>query len=73
MFAACFKLQLQNVLAAVRGVAPLWVPAEDVLEGVGTLATMEARRELLESPWLSRRELETARAFRAGVSKVTAC
>ena len=41
-FADCFELQLQNVLAAVRGVAPLWAPAEDVLEGVGTLATMEA-------------------------------
>jgi predicted dehydrogenase len=72
-FADCFELQLQNVLAAVRGVAPLWAPAEDVLEGVGTLATMEARSELLESPWLSRRELDTARAFRAGVSKVAAC
>ena len=72
-FTDCFELQLQNVLAAVRGVAPLWAPAENVLEGVGTLATMEARSEFLESPWLSRRELDTARAFRAGVSKVAAC
>ena len=66
IFADCFELQLQNVLAAVRGVAPLWAPAEDVLESVGALATAEAGSELLESPWLSRRELDTARAFRAG-------
>jgi predicted dehydrogenase len=72
-FADCFELQLQNVLASVRGVAPLWAPAEDVVESVGALATMEAKSELLESPWLSRRELDTARALRAGVSKVAAC
>ena len=72
-FADCFELQLQNVLSAVRAAAPLWARAEDVVESVGALATMEAKSELLESPWLSRRELDTARALRAGVSKVAAC
>jgi predicted dehydrogenase len=72
-FADCFELQLQNVLSAVRAAAPLWAPAEDVVESVGALATMEAKSELLESPWLSRRELDTAQALRAEVSKVAAC
>jgi len=72
-FLDSFELQLQNVLAAVRGVAPLWAPAGEVLDGVGALATMEAESGFLESPWLSRRELETARTLRAGVSKVAAC
>jgi predicted dehydrogenase len=71
-FAECFELQLENVLSAVRGFAPLWAPAEDVVESVGALATVEARSELLESPWLSRGELVTARTFRAEVSKVAA-
>jgi len=72
-FLECFELQLQNVLAAVRGVAPLWAPAEDVVEGVGALATVEAGSRLLESPWLSRRELDFARALRAGACEVTSC
>jgi predicted dehydrogenase len=72
-FLDSFELQLQNVLAAVRGVAPLWAPAGEVLDGVGALATMEADSGFLESPWLSRRELDTARTLRAGVSKVAAC
>ena len=58
------------MLAAVRGVAPLWAPAEDVVESVGALATMEARSELLESPWLSRPEVERAQALRAGALEV---
>ena len=39
-FLDCFELQLQNVLSAVRGAAPLWSPAEDVVEGVGALAAV---------------------------------
>jgi predicted dehydrogenase len=69
-FAECFELQLENVLSAVRGFAPLWAPAEDVVESVGALATMEAGGELLESPWLSGRERLTARSLRAEGSKV---
>jgi predicted dehydrogenase len=72
-FADCFELQLQNVFAAVRGAAPLWAPAEDVLEGVGALAKAEAGSRLLESPWLTRRELETARALRTRVGELSAC
>ena len=72
-FLDCFELQLQNVLAAVRGVAPLWAPAGEVLDGVGALAKMEAESGFLESPWLSRRELAAARTLRAGVAKVAAC
>ena len=72
-FADCFELQLQNVLAAVRGVAPLWAPAEDVVESVGALARAEAGSRLLESPWLSRREVERARALRAGALEVASC
>jgi predicted dehydrogenase len=72
-FLDCFELQLQNVLAAVRGVAPLWVPAEDVLEGVGALATMEAGSRWLESPWLGLRELDTARALRADAREAATC
>jgi predicted dehydrogenase len=71
-FADCFELQLENVLAAIRGVAPLWAAAEDVVESVGALAAAEAGSRLLESPWLSRREADRARALRAGVSKVAA-
>jgi predicted dehydrogenase len=69
-FVDCFELQLQNVVAAVRGAAPLWAPAEDVLDGVGTLARAQAESRLLESPWLGRDELETARALRARVEAV---
>jgi predicted dehydrogenase len=72
-FLDCFELQLQNVLAAVRGVAPLWAPAESVLEGVGALATMETTSSLLESSWLSPRELETARALRVPVGELASC
>jgi predicted dehydrogenase len=72
-FHDCFELQLQNVLSAVRGVAPLWVPAKDVVEGIGALATIEAASGLLESPWLSHRELDTARALRAGAREVASC
>lgn len=72
-FADCFELQLQNVLASVRGVAPLWAPAEDVVESVGALATAEAGSRLLESPWLSCREVERARALRAGALDVASC
>jgi predicted dehydrogenase len=67
-FLDCFTLQLHNVLSAVRGIVPLWAPAEEVLEGIGVLATMEAESSLLESPWLSRRELDSARALHAGLA-----
>ena len=72
-FLDCFDLQLRNVLAAVRGAAPLWVPAEDVIESVGALARADAGSRLLEAPWLGRRELETARALRAGACEVAMC
>jgi predicted dehydrogenase len=72
-FADCFELQIQNVLAAVRGEAPLWVPAEDVLDSIGTLATAEAESRLLESPWLGRRETERAQAFHAGALELASC
>jgi predicted dehydrogenase len=72
-FLDCFELQLQNVLAAVRGAAPLWSAAEDVVEGVGALAAAEAESRLHESPWLSRRELDRARALRAGAFEVASC
>lgn len=72
-FLDCFDLQLQNVLAAVRGAAPLWVPADDVVEAVGALAAAETEGRLLESPWLSRRELDTARAHRDGVREAATC
>ena len=72
-FADCFELQLQNVFAAVRRVAPLWVPAEDVVESVGALARAEAGSRLLEAPWLSQREVERARALRAGAWEVASC
>jgi predicted dehydrogenase len=72
-FLDCFDLQLRNVLAAVRGAAPLWVPADDVVEVVGALAAAEAGSMLLESPWLGRRELDTARALRAGAREVATC
>jgi predicted dehydrogenase len=72
-FLGCFDLQLRNMLAAVRGAAPVWVPAEDVLEVVGVLAAAEAESLLLESPWLGRRELDTARALRAGAGEVATC
>jgi predicted dehydrogenase len=72
-FLDCFELQLQNVFGAVRGVAPLWAPAEDVLEGVGTLATADTGSQLLESPWLGHRELETARALRANAGELASC
>jgi predicted dehydrogenase len=72
-FLDCFDLQLRNVLAAVRHAAPLWVPAEDVIESVGTLAVAEAEGVLLESPWLGRRELGAARAARAGAREVARC
>jgi predicted dehydrogenase len=72
-FADCFELQLQNVLAALRGVAPLWAPAENVVESVGALATAEAKSRLLESPWLGERELDRARALRVGALEVASC
>jgi predicted dehydrogenase len=72
-FLDCFDLQLRNVLAAVGGAAPLWVPAHDVIESVGALAAAEAGSVLLESPWLGRRELDAARALRAGAREVARC
>jgi hypothetical protein len=69
-FADCFELQIQNVVAAVRGAAPLWAPAEGVLDGIGALATMETTSGLLESSWLGPRELETVHALRARVEAV---
>jgi predicted dehydrogenase len=72
-FQDCFELQLQNVLAAVRGGPPLWVPADDVVEQVAALAAVEAGSRLLESPWLSGRELDTARALRPGAREVASC
>jgi predicted dehydrogenase len=72
-FLDCFDLQLRNVLDAVRSAAPLWVPADDVLETVGALVAAEAGSLLLESPWLGRRELDTARALRAGAREVATC
>ena len=72
-FQDCFELQLQNVLAAVRDVAPLWAPAEDVVESIGALARAEAGSRLLEAPWLSQREVERARALRAGAWEVASC
>jgi len=72
-FLDCFDLQLRNVLAAVRGAAPLWVPAHDVIESVGALAAADGASVLLESPWLGRRELDSARAFRAGAHEVARC
>jgi predicted dehydrogenase len=72
-FHDCFELQLQNVLAAVRGGASLWVPADDVVESVGALAAAEAESRLLESPWLSGRELDTARSLRERVRAVASC
>jgi predicted dehydrogenase len=65
-FLDCFEIQLHNVLAAVRAYAPLWVSADDVVEKVGMLAAAEVGSRLLEPPWLSRRELEAARALRGG-------
>jgi predicted dehydrogenase len=72
-FLDCFELQLQNVLAAVRGGEPLWVPADAVVEEVGALAAAEAGSRLLESPWLSDQELDAARALRAGACTVAPC
>ena len=72
-FLDCFDLQLRNVLAAVRGAAPLWVPAHDVIDSVGALAAAQAGNVLLESPWLGRRELDTARALRASAREVARC
>ena len=69
-FADCFELQLRNVVAAVRGAAPLWAPAEDVLGGVGTLGRAHAESRLLEPPWLGPHEVETVRALRARVEAV---
>ena len=72
-FLDCFDLQLRNVLAAIRGAAPLWVPAHDVIESVGAVAAADGGSVLLESPWLGRRELDSARAFRAGAYEVARC
>jgi predicted dehydrogenase len=72
-FLDCFEVQLQNVLAAVRAAAPLWVPTEDVVEAVGALATAEAGSHLLDSPWLSRHELNRARALRVAAWEVASC
>ncbi len=72
-FLDCFDLQLRNVLAAVGGTAPLWVPADDVIESVGALAAAESGSLFLESPWLGRRELDSARELRAGAREVARC
>jgi predicted dehydrogenase len=72
-FADCFEQQLRNVVAAVRGAAPLWAPAEDVLDGVGVLAAAHAGCRLLESPWLGSSELRNVRALRARMEEVPSC
>jgi predicted dehydrogenase len=69
----CFAVQLQNVLTAVRAAAPPWVPADDVLEGIGALEAAEATSALLVSPWLGPRELARARAVRADTREAAPC
>jgi len=53
--------------AAQLGIGPAVL---GMLDGVGTLARAQAESRLLESPWLGRDELETARALRARVEAV---
>jgi len=65
-FLDCFDVQLENVLAAVRGSAELWVRADDVLDGINALAETDAAGELLESPWFSADEVTRARALHDG-------
>jgi predicted dehydrogenase len=59
----CFRAQLENVLAAVRGTAPLLVSGADAVPSLSLIEQCYGLRTLLPCPWFSDEELSTARSL----------
>lgn len=57
-FLEYFALQIQNVVAAVRGTAPLKVPAEEARKAVALIERCYRHRRPLAMPWLDDTEQE---------------
>lgn len=58
--AQCFILQLANVVAAIAGDQPLFIPGEEGLLSVKLIDQCYANRTLIEQPWLT--PIESAHA-----------
>ena len=57
----CFTLQLRNVVAAVAGTEPLYVPGSEGLASLRLIERCYATRSLVAQPWLTPAEAERAR------------
>jgi predicted dehydrogenase len=62
-FEQSFTSQLANVVAAVRGSAPLVVPAEAALPSLALIERCYRHRRLMPMPWLGAEEARRARAL----------
>ena len=58
----CFRAQLENVVAAVRGEAPVAVSGSDACASLSLIEQCYELRTLLPCPWFSSEELDAARA-----------
>jgi predicted dehydrogenase len=57
----CFRAQLENVVAAVRGESPLVVSGADALASLSLIDRCYRERTLLVSPWFTDAEMDAAR------------
>jgi len=64
-FEQSFTSQLANVVAAIRGSAPLAVPAEQALPSLALIERCYRGRRLMPMPWLGADEARQARIFGA--------
>jgi predicted dehydrogenase len=58
----CFRAQLENVIAAVRGEAPVFVCGSDAIPSLSLIEQCYHRRTLLPCPWFTREEVNAARS-----------
>jgi predicted dehydrogenase len=56
-FHQCFAIQMQNVIAAVRGTESLIVPGETALASLRAIDSCYSQRTLMNMPWLSEQEV----------------
>jgi predicted dehydrogenase len=59
----CFTAQIRNVCNAIRGNEPLLVPAREALPSMALISQCYASRGLLEQPWFSLEERNSAHSL----------
>ena len=59
----CFRAQLENVVAAVRGESPLVVSGVDAMTSLSLVEECYRTRSLLASPWFGADEMSAARGL----------